>query len=221
MRDTLASLFLVVVTAARDGEQTRGEKKNKQTSIAHLLSSLVASSTISLLGDFLRSRMAVVKSFLGAPAAPAAPPSTEGFFLSLREGWLKGEARQRERKKGREKRESIDRLAKKKARLDRGEKESRGKREHRNMSAFASAFVASLSLSSACCMAERRDPRVPRRGEGGRRDRDRSERRDDESPPAPLSRNDGSPPLSSASKKRGRAPRPFASPSQPPRQARR
>ena len=46
------------------------------------MSSLVASSTMSLLGDFLRSRMAVVKSFLGAPAAaPAAPPSTEGFFL--------------------------------------------------------------------------------------------------------------------------------------------
>ena len=43
------------------------------------MSSLVASSTISLLGDFLRSRMAVVKSFLGPPAA--APSSTEGFFL--------------------------------------------------------------------------------------------------------------------------------------------
>ena len=64
----------------------RGGKDNKlsQTNHSHLLSSLVASSTISLLGDFLRSRMAVVKSFLavpGAPASPASPPSTEGFFL--------------------------------------------------------------------------------------------------------------------------------------------
>lgn len=63
----------------------QGEKRPNSFPIAYLLSSLVASSTISLLGDFLRSRMAVVKSFLGAPAAP---PSTKGFFLFGESEWV-------------------------------------------------------------------------------------------------------------------------------------
>lgn len=110
-----------------DQEHKRGEKKNLRQS--HLLSSLVASSTISLLGDFLRSRMAVVKSFLGAPAAPAAPPSTEDLFLVLEWRWLKGEARER----GREKREDHRSIWEKRRRASIAAKEEqRRKREHRN-----------------------------------------------------------------------------------------
>jgi hypothetical protein len=77
----------LIYGSAKRGRHDEGASKagqGEKRPIAYLLSSLVASSTISLLGDFLRSRMAVVKSFLGAPAAP---PSTEGFLFGESE-WV-------------------------------------------------------------------------------------------------------------------------------------